>query len=88
MPWVVDTSVLLDIRIGHPREAAEHSAQCLKRHAKAGLIVCPVTMIEMAPAFGGNFDTQQRWLDNLGIASRIPWDKKDTEANGVKLSHL
>jgi predicted nucleic acid-binding protein len=53
MAWVLDTSVLLDIRIGHPMEWAESSASCLEEHATDGLLVCPVTLIEMAPAFRG-----------------------------------
>lgn len=30
MAWVVDTSVLLDVRIGEPREIAERSADATR----------------------------------------------------------
>lgn len=78
MPWVVDTSVLLDIRIGVPEEAAIRSAECLEVHAHQGLLISPVTFIEMAPAFGGAFEAQQNWLDDLGIAFRDAWCEEDT----------
>jgi len=79
MAWVLDTSVLLDIRIGQPLEWAEASASCLEQHSADGLLVCPVTLIEMAPAFRGDFSAERIWLENLGISSREPWLEEDTE---------
>lgn len=79
MSRVLDTSVLLDIRIGHPLEWAEASASCLEQHSADGLPVCPVTLIEMAPAFRGDFSAERIWLENLGISSREPWLEEDTE---------
>jgi len=79
MAWVLDTSVLLDIRIGDPLEWAEASASCLEQHSADGLLVCPVTLIEMAPAFRGDFSAERIWLENLGISSREPWLEEDTE---------
>lgn len=79
MAWVADTSVLLDIRIGQPLEWAEASAACLEEHSAEGLAVCPVTFIEMAPAFHGDLEAERAWLDALGIACREPWLEEDTE---------
>ncbi len=79
MAWVLDTSVLLDIRIGHPLEWAEASATCLEKHAADGLLICPVTFIEMAPAFHGDLPAERVWLENLGISSHEPWLEEDTE---------
>lgn len=79
MAWVADTSVLLDIRIGQPLEWAEASAACLEKHASEGLAVCPVTFIEMAPAFHGDLTAERAWLDALGISNREPWLEADTE---------
>lgn len=73
MAWVVDTSVLLDIRIGLPLEWAEASATCLEKQTASGLVICPVTFIEMAPAFHGNSAAERAWLDALGISNREPW---------------
>ena len=80
MAWVVDTSVLLDIRIGLPVDTALRSAECLEAHADEGLVVCPITFIEMAPSFAGDFVAQQRWLDHLGVVSRDAWHEDDTKA--------
>jgi hypothetical protein len=48
MAWVIDTCVLLDIRIGHPAARAVAAADCLEKYAEAGLIICPITFVEMA----------------------------------------
>jgi len=79
MAWVLDASVLLDIRIGHPLEWAEASAACLELYAGDGLLVCPITLIEMAPAFRGDIFGERAWLEALGISSREPWLEQDTE---------
>jgi predicted nucleic acid-binding protein len=79
MAWVVDTSVLLDVRVGHPVHGAA-SAECLQRHASAGLVICPITLIEMAPAFRGDLASERAWLEGLGITTREAWLTEDTEA--------
>ena len=58
MAWVVDTSVLLDIRLNDPNFGID-SATCLARQHSDGLILCPVTYIELAPAFRGELPLQQ-----------------------------
>jgi predicted nucleic acid-binding protein len=79
MPWVIDTSVLVDIRIGLPEPAAIASAECLQQYFSDGLLVCPVTFIEISPMFHGDLVAQRSWLDGLGIARREPWIEEDTE---------
>jgi predicted nucleic acid-binding protein len=79
MAWVIDTSVLVDIRIGIPLQSAEASANCLEQHAGDGLLVCPVTFIEIAPMFHGDLAAQRSWLDALEISSQEPWLDVDTE---------
>jgi predicted nucleic acid-binding protein len=79
MAWVVDTSVLLDLRIGRPLEWAEASAACLESRAEEGLLACPVMFIEMVPAFHGDKWAERAWLDTLGISNREPWIEEDTE---------
>ena len=70
MAWVVDTCVLLDIRLGHPEEFAHAAATCLRKYMADELIICPVTFVEMAPAFHGNSSIQMNWLDALNISYR------------------
>lgn len=79
MAWVVDTSVLLDIRIGNPRDLAERSADALQANSTLGLVVCPVTFIELAPAFGGHLAMERLWLTNLRISCSEPWLDADTD---------
>lgn len=79
MAWVVDTSVLLDIRIGEPREIGERSADALQSRVEQGLVVCPVTFIELAPAFGGRLAAERLWLTRLRISCSEPWLDADTD---------
>lgn len=78
MAWVVDTSVLLDVRIGVPRDIGERAADVLQSHVGQGLIVCPVTFIELAPAFGGQLAAERDWLTRLRVSCSVPWLDADT----------
>ena len=89
MAWVVDSSVLLDIRVGTPKERAVASAGSLMAHVADGLVVCPITFIEISPAFRGDSAAQRRWLDGLKISSHEPWLEADTErANFLWNEHI
>ncbi len=79
MAWVVDTSVLLDIRLLDP-VFGPASAACLQEHLSSGLVLCPVSYVELAPAFGGDHRLQQPFLERLGIDWREPWLWADTDA--------
>ncbi|MGV3532499.1 MAG: type II toxin-antitoxin system VapC family toxin [Chthoniobacteraceae bacterium] len=79
MAWVVDTSVLLDIHAGHP-EFAEASASCLIKHSEAGLVISPVTYIELAPAFGGDVTLQEQFLSQVGVEWSDLWTAQDTRS--------
>ena len=76
MAWVVDASVLLDIRLNDPAFGAR-SARCLARHHTDGLILCPVTYIELAPAFRGGHPLQQAFLRPVGVNRLEPWNWQD-----------
>jgi predicted nucleic acid-binding protein len=67
MSWVVDTCVLLDILEDDP-EFGRASARCLKARLDEGLLACPVTLLEMAPAFVGDFDAQRDFLAQCGVS--------------------
>jgi predicted nucleic acid-binding protein len=51
MPWVIDTSLLIDIADADPQFA---SASAALIHAKRteGLVISPITYAELAPVFG------------------------------------
>lgn len=88
MAWVVDTCVLLDIHGADP-QFAQSSADCLTRHLAEGLIISPVTYVELAPAFGGNMKLQEQFLLEVGIEWPSPWILQDTmNAHRSWFSHI
>ena len=72
MSWVVDTCVLLDILEDDPEFGAA-SARCLENHLPDGLVACPVTLLELAPAFGGDFGAQRDFLAQCGVSDAEPF---------------
>jgi predicted nucleic acid-binding protein len=79
MAWVVDTSVLLDIHMQDPT-FGRRSARCLARYLRDGLVICPVSYIEIAPAFSSQVDLQIQFLQEVGVQWREALTWSDTEA--------
>ena len=77
MSWVVDSCVLLDIVLADPA-FAEQSAAMLDRLRPEGLVVCPVTLVEISPALDGNADLVEQFCDGVGIPFDARWDMDDT----------
>lgn len=77
MAWVVDTCVLLDVLEDDP-EFGRTSALTLDAHTEEGLIVCPVTYAELAPAFQGDRTLQDEFLGGVGLDYRQDWLWEDT----------
>ena len=78
MPWVVDTCLLLDVGLDDPEFGAKSEALLRKRSAE-GLTICPVTFVELAPAFGGEVGALRRFLSALGVGFDEPLNDKDIE---------
>lgn len=78
MTWIVDTCVVLDILEGDP-EFGLASARCLDTLAMDGLALCPVSYVELAPAFLGDAGRQNEFLSGVGIDYALSWDWKDTQ---------
>ncbi len=78
MAWVVDTCILLDIGLDDP-EFGEASEALLLRKAKDGLVVCPVTFVELAPAFAGDLAALRKFLANLSVDYTELWQNQDTD---------
>jgi len=78
MGWVVDTCVLLDICTADPLFSAP-SAACLTRLQGDGLVVSPLTYVELAPAFRGDREPQDRFLASAAIAATGAWTQADTD---------
>ncbi len=78
MAWVVDTCLLLDIGLDDP-EFAERSENLIQQMSSPGLLISPITFVELAPAFGGDMDALKNFLTGLGIDFEEIWDALDTE---------
>ncbi|HUF79363.1 MAG TPA: PIN domain-containing protein [Thermoanaerobaculia bacterium] len=79
MTWVVDASVLIDVLEDDP-ELGESSARTLENLAVDGLTICPVTYVELAPAFEGSRDLQEEFLAGVGVRLTEGWTRDDTVA--------
>jgi len=63
---VVDTCVILDILEPDPVFGVA-SAEVLEKHAEGGLVISPLTYVELAPAFLGDEARERNFLFELGI---------------------
>ena len=79
MSWVVDTCIVLDV-LEADAEFGLPSAKLLEKCLPEGLSVCPITYIELAPAFDGNGEEQRNFLGQAGIDYQSGWTVLDTEA--------
>ena len=73
MTWVVDTCILIDVLKSDPIFARSSSA-ALQSKLDDVLIIAPITYVELAPAFRGNVEAQNEFLNAL-------WIRYDFEGN-------
>ncbi len=64
--WVVDTCVIIDI-ISGDGEFSTMSADAVDARRADGLVIAPITYIELAPSFRGDVAKQDSVLSGLGI---------------------
>ena len=76
--WVVDTCVVLDIALNDGVHGVQ-SAQLLQTKLRDGLVICGVTLVELAPAFGGKLEELKRFLNGAQIGWEEPWTLVDSE---------
>ena len=79
MPWVVDSCVLLDVALNDPAWGLQSAGQ-LERIRPDGLVVCPVSVIEVTPQFGGEIEEVRKFLAMLGVRDEPDWVFADTRA--------
>lgn len=79
MSWVVDTCLLIDVAENDP-EFGEGSARLLDRRRAAGLVVAPVSYVELAPLFNGVTEAQNEFLESSGVNWTHSWTSPDTIA--------
>jgi predicted nucleic acid-binding protein len=63
---VVDTCVLIDIADDDPTYA-QGSADCLARHLGGGVLLSPVSYVELAPVFDGSTQLLDEFLSGIGV---------------------
>ena len=66
MSMVVDTCVILDV-LEHDPVFGIASAEAIERYADGGLIVSPLTYVELAPAFLGDEARERKFLFEIGV---------------------
>ena len=66
MSMVVDTCVILDILQGDPIFGVA-SAEVIDQYAEGGLIISPLTYVELSPAFLGDEARERDFLFEIGI---------------------
>ena len=77
MAWIIDTCLLIDILDNDPRFGAS-SAKLIDSKRATGLSICPITYIELSPAFRGDAALQNQFLDDIGIQWQESWTSQDT----------
>jgi len=80
LAWVVDTSVVLDVRLADPVFGRASSA-CLHDRLADGLVIPPVVFAEMAITFHGDSLQQEGWLTGMEIQFAEPWIHVDTRTS-------
>ena len=64
--WVVDTCVIIDVLSGDG-EFSGKSADAIDMKRDDGLVIAPITYVELAPSFDGDSNRQDSTLTGLGI---------------------
>ena len=77
MAWVVDTSVVVDLVTGDPLFESASTA-CLQGHLNDGLVVSPVTFVELGPSFSGDDSAAEAFLKASRIGAVEFWTSADT----------
>jgi predicted nucleic acid-binding protein len=79
MPWVVDTCLLIDIADADPQFAIG-SAALLDARRPDGLVISPVSYVELAPVFDGDVVRQNQFLYHLQVSWAQAWSDAETLA--------
>ena len=78
MAWVVDTCVVLDVACDDPQHG-KRSAKFLGARLKDNLVLCPVTLIELAPQFNADMGELRNFCELSGLSHSESWSDTDTE---------
>ena len=78
MAWVVDTCLLIDLAVDDPKFFTA-TARLLDGKQGDGLVVCPISVVELSPVFGGQIAAVEEFLGRLDIAWPETWTLADTQ---------
>ena len=76
---VVDTCVLIDIADDDPTHA-EASTACLAKHLPGGLLLSPISYVELAPVFDGSTQLLDEFLAGTGVSASEVFSAADRVA--------
>ena len=76
MSMVVDTCVILDVLERDPVFGVA-SAEVIDQYAEGGLIISPLTYVELSPAFLGDETRERDFLFEIGIDLPPAFDEDD-----------
>lgn len=79
MAWVVDTCLLVDVALKDAR-FERPATDLIEAKESAGLVICPVSFVELAPMFKGDRAGAETFLDEVGVSYGEPWTDRDTNA--------
>ena len=79
MSLVVDTCVIIDVLDGRS-PFSKASAKTLDKYADEGLLIAPISYVELAPAFLGDENRERDFLLDLGIELPPLIDNTDLSA--------
>jgi predicted nucleic acid-binding protein len=78
MPWVIDSCIVLDVALNDVQFGLS-SAQTIEQLKKnESLLICPVSLVEVAPFFGGELRAVREFARLMGVESHEPWGENDT----------
>ena len=83
--WVVDTCVIVDV-ISGDNDFSEKSADAIDAKRDDGLLIAPITYVELAPSFCGDSTRQDAVLSDLGIGVDFG-EGKDVVMSAYKAWH-
>ena len=86
MAWVVDTCLLIDLAVDDPEFFAA-SARLVEGKQPEGLVVCPISVVELAPVFGGQPPAVVEFLRRLDIPWPESWTHADTQTAFTAWNH-
>lgn len=78
MAWEVDTSVVVDLVTGDPLFEPASTACLQAPHLNEGLVISPVTFVELGPSFSGDDVAAEAFLKSSRIGTAEFWTPGDT----------